>query len=109
MRLFHIDAGKEWRGGQRQVLYLTEELLKRGYSIKLITQPKCPLHREAINKKIPTIPLRIKGEFDLIAIIRIAYYLKKERAILVHFHDAHSLAVGSIAANIAKIPIKVLS
>ncbi|MCP2618502.1 glycosyltransferase family 4 protein [Candidatus Aminicenantes bacterium AC-335-A11] len=109
MKLFHIDAGKEWRGGQRQVLYLTDELVKRGYPVRLITQPDSPLHHEARKRNIPVIKVRIRNEFDLLAVMRIAYFLKKERAILVHFHDAHSLAVGSIAANIMKTPLKVLS
>ena len=109
MKLFHIDAGKEWRGGQRQVLYLTEELVKRRYFVRLITQPDCPLYQEAKKRNIPVIKVKIRNEFDLFAIVKIAYYLRKEKATIVHFHDAHSLAVGSVAAHIAKTPIKVLS
>ncbi|MFQ6082884.1 MAG: glycosyltransferase family 4 protein [Candidatus Aminicenantia bacterium] len=109
MSLFHIDAGREWRGGQRQVLYLTRGLNQRGYSVRLFTQPDSPLYQEARKANIPTTPVKIRNEFDLLAVSKIAYWLKKEKVVLVHFHDAHSLAVGSIASTIAKTPLKVVS
>ena len=109
MRLFQIDAGKEWRGGQRQSLLLAKEIQKKGYLLEFVVQPNSPLHEKAVEANLPVTPIKMRSEFDLIAALRLARVMKKKNCVLVHFHDAHSLAVGSYAASIAEIPLRVIS
>ena len=109
MSLFQIDAGKEWRGGQRQSFFLAKELKRNGYSFQLVVQPGSPLHQKAAEEGLPVFPLRIRSEADLLAVLRLSLAMKRKKCRLVNFHDAHSVAVGSIAANRAKVPIRVIS
>jgi glycosyltransferase involved in cell wall biosynthesis len=109
LSLFQIDAGKEWRGGQRQSLFLAEELQKYGYPFKFYVQPDSPLHTKAKEAGLPVIPLKMRGETDFWAILRLASGMKRSRCRLVHFHDAHSVAVGSVAASLARVPLRVIS
>ena len=109
MSLFHIDAGREWRGGQRQVLFLAKELKKRGLPSYLVVQPHSPLYHKAIEADLPLIPVRIRNEFDPLAIIRLSQIMRRKHCLFAHFHDAHSTSVGSVAATLAKVPIKVCS
>ncbi len=109
MSLFHIDAGKEWRGGQRQSLLLVKELKRLDYPVFFVVQPESPLHRKAAEAALPIFPLKIRSEFDILSVLRLAYRMRRERCLLAHFHDAHSVAVGSAAASLAKIPLRVIS
>lgn len=109
MRLFQVDAGKEWRGGQRQSLLLAKEIHKKGYPLELVVQPDSPLHKKALEASLPVTAIKIRNEFDLLAAFRLAWVMKKKNGVLVHFHDAHSLSAGSYAASLAKVPIRVIS
>ncbi|MFW6129287.1 MAG: glycosyltransferase [Candidatus Aminicenantaceae bacterium] len=109
MSLIHIDAGREWRGGQRQSFFLVKELQKKGFPVFFVVQPGSPLQKKAVQGGISVVPLKIRNEFDLFAIIRLAILMKQKKCKLVHFHDAHSVAVGSLAASMAKIPLRIIS
>ncbi len=109
MSLFHIDAGREWRGGQRQSLLLVRELVRKGFAVHFIVQPKSPLHEKALAENLPVWPLRMRSEFGLIAALRLARRMKTKGCRLAHFHDAHAAATGSLAASWAKVPIRVVA
>jgi len=109
LSLFQIDAGREWRGGQRQALFLARELRKKGYSFQLVVQPGSPLFEKASAENLPVLPLRIKSESHFVAAFKLSRAMRRHGCLLAHFHDAHGAAVGSVAANWAKVPIRVIS
>ncbi len=109
MSLFQIDAGKEWRGGQRQSFFLAKELKRRGLPFFFIVQPESPLHQKACEAELPVLPFKMRNEFDLPAILRLAWAMKRKKCLLAHFHDAHSAAVGSVAASLAKVPFRIIT
>jgi len=109
LSLFQIDAGKEWRGGQRQSLFLAKELKRKGLPFFFIVQPESPLHQKACEAELPVLPFKMRNEFDLPAILRLAWAMKRKKCLLVHFHDAHSAAVGSVAASLAKVPFRIIT
>jgi glycosyltransferase involved in cell wall biosynthesis len=109
LSLFQIDAGREWRGGQRQALFLARELQKSGWPFTFVVQPDSPLHEKAAAEGLPVLPLRIKRETHILAALRLARAMKREGCRLAHFHDAHSVSVGGLACDRAKVPIRVIS
>lgn len=109
MSLFHIDAGREWRGGQRQALFLARELRTLGRPSHLVVQPGSPLEEKAAAEGLSVIPLRVRNEADLGASLKLAAAMRRRRCVLAHFHDAHGAAVGSRAARWAKVPLRVVS
>jgi glycosyltransferase involved in cell wall biosynthesis len=109
LSLFHIDAGREWSGTERQALILAREARARGFVSRLVVQPKSPLHEKAAAEGLPVLAVRMPGGRSLGAILRMAGAMKRGRCVLVHFHDAPALAVGSPAASLAKVPIRVLT
>lgn len=109
MSLFQIDAGEEWRGGQRQSFFLVKELCDKGLPFLFIVQPESPLHQKASEAGLPVFPLRMRSEFDLAAILRLARLMKRRGCVLAHFHDAHSVSVGSLAASLAKVRYRIIS
>jgi glycosyltransferase involved in cell wall biosynthesis len=109
LSLFQIDAGKEWRGGQRQSFLLAKELKRQGYRFRFYLQPDSPLHQKCLEGELPVFPLKMRSEMDLRAIWRLARDMRRSSCRLVHCHDAHSAALGTAAASLAKVPIRVLS
>jgi len=109
LSLFQIDAGREWRGGQRQSLYLARELRKAGYRFKFVVQPGSPLHEKAAAEGLPVLPLSMKTEMSVGAAFRLSRAMKKEGCLLAHFHDAHAVSVGGLACRWAHVPIRIIS
>lgn len=107
LSLVHVDAGLEWRGGQRQALFLVRELKKKGFRVFFVVQPGSPLEQKARQEGLEVIPLAMKGEADLWASLKLSLVMKKKKCQLAHFHDAHSLSLGLRAASWAKVPIIV--
>lgn len=109
LSLFQVDAGKEWRGGQNQSFLLARELWKKNFPFQFVAQPGSPLLKKAQETGLPVLPLKIRSEFDVRAAFRLAGFMKRQKCRLVHFHDAHSAAVGSMAASLAKVPLRIIS
>lgn len=109
MSLFHIDSGREWRGGQRQSLLLVRELMRKGYAVRFVVQPDSPLHEKAAAEGLPVLPIRMRGEADFWAAFRLSRAMKRHDCWLVHLHDAHAVALGASAARRAKVPLRFIS
>ena len=43
LRVMHLDLGMEYRGGQRQVLYLAGEQLRQGYDVRVAAPAGAPV------------------------------------------------------------------
>lgn len=93
MRVVHIDAGREMRGGQWQVLRLLEGLVQAGHDPLLLARGGSPLLEMAVGRKLAARPLGIA------ALLR-----ESSAAALVHAHDGRSHA---LAAVVARAPLMV--
>ena len=84
MRILHLDAGREMRGGQWQVLRLIEGLAAAGVESTLLARPASPLAVAVRERGLRVEPLG----FAQAAVLA-------RRHDLVHAHDAssHTLAV----------------
>ncbi|HEY1217513.1 MAG: glycosyltransferase family 4 protein [Bryobacteraceae bacterium] len=85
MRILHMDAGREMRGGQWQVLRLIAGLAGAGAESTLLARAGAPLEVAARERGWRVEPL---------GLARAA--LLARRHDLVHAHDAHSHTLGAI-------------
>jgi hypothetical protein len=60
----HLDAGRDFRGGQRQVLYLVQGLQQRGQRVLLCCPQRTPLFEQASAAGIPCRPFTLRSGFD---------------------------------------------
>ena len=93
MRVLHLDAGKEMRGGQRQVLRLIEGLAAEGVESTLLARAGAPLFEAARRGGWRVEPLSLLGAARL-----------ARRHDLLHAHDARS---HTIAALLPGVPLVV--
>lgn len=98
MKILHVDTGKEWRGGQRQALFLHNGLKAHGHDSKLICNPDGELIKKAEN----TFPLKFKSEIDPFYIYKLNKIIKDFKPDVVHSHDSHSLTPCIAVAKLNK-------
>jgi len=100
----HLDAGREFRGGQRQVLYLLEGLRARGYRVLLCSPRQSPLHERAAAAGIPCAPLTLRSGLDFASAVRLVRLVRDGEFDIVHAHDAHSHSIAMAAQGIGRLP-----
>jgi glycosyltransferase involved in cell wall biosynthesis len=88
MRILHLDAGKEMRGGQWQALRLMEGLAAAGVESTLLARHGAPLFETARERGWRVEPLSL-----------VRAMLLARRHDLVHAHDARSHTFGAIAGS----------
>jgi glycosyltransferase involved in cell wall biosynthesis len=108
LRVVHLDCGRDWRGGQAQVLMLMKGLARRGVT-NLMLAPSGPLLDRARDLGFECERWSPKGDWDLGAMVRAAQRLKSMRPDVVHCHDAKSHATGVPAARMAGVKAVVVS
>jgi Glycosyl transferases group 1/Glycosyltransferase Family 4 len=88
MRILHLDAGREMRGGQWQVLRLMEGLSEAGIESVLLARGGSPLYERACGKGWRVEPWGFG---------RAVWHAA--RCDLVHAHDARSHSLGALAGS----------
>jgi glycosyltransferase involved in cell wall biosynthesis len=106
VKTVHLDTGRDWRGGQAQVLHLLQGLRTRGHECRLLA-PRGPLLAQAEAAGIPVTPWRPLSEWDPMAAFAALGAIREARAEIVHCHSAHAHPPGAIAAWLAGVPVVV--
>jgi glycosyltransferase involved in cell wall biosynthesis len=107
--MLHVNTARTWRGGEQQTLWLCRGLQRRGHRILLACPPASPLMERAGQAGLFVCPVRMRGEWDLRAVRRLAAIISRERIDLVHFHTAHAHTLGLLAAQRTGVPLRFLT
>jgi L-malate glycosyltransferase len=93
MRVLHVDAGREWRGGQNQVRLLLRELTQeRAIDARLVSSRNGELARR-LAQTVPIIGASWSIGLDPRAWWTIRRALQAYRPDLIHVHDSHALTL----------------
>src|ERR1700730_5911417 len=95
----HIDTARTWRGSQNQVLLTVNGLRAIGHRAALVAHPGGELRRRAA-EGLELIPLTPRTELDLSAAWRLSRLIQQLRPDIVHAHDAHGVAMASLALSL---------
>ena len=109
LRVLHIDSGRDWRGGQRQVLLLATGLKQREHKSLILAPKDSPLLTRAKAAGLDAAPVSAKGDWDLIAAVDVRRRMREFGADIAHAHDARSHAVGVVALMGLKRPPLVVT
>ena len=97
MRSLHVDAGRSWRGGQRQVFLLTTSLRARGKEPLVVGVGGSPLLERLQATGIATASVPMRSDWDLRSAKRLRSIIRAWHPDIVHAHDARAHAVALIA------------
>jgi glycosyltransferase involved in cell wall biosynthesis len=104
LRLAHIDAEKDFSGGEVQVFLLLEGLRALGHEVLLLCQPRSRSEAEARARAIPVRTVRMASDLDLGAVTGLKRELEGFRPDLVHLHTGRATWLGGLAARMLSIP-----
>lgn len=108
LKIVHIDSGRSWRGGQRQVYLLAKGLRERGHEPLVIAPANSPLLQKARAAGLAATAVSTRAEWDVLAAKRIRSRLRAWRPDIVHAHDARSHTIAILALGTStKIPLIV--
>lgn len=108
LKVVHIDSGKSWRGGQRQVYLLAKGLRDRGHEPLVIAPAHSPLLEKARAAGLAATAVSTRAEWDVLAAKRIRSRLRAWRPDIVHAHDARSHTIAILALGTStRIPLIV--
>jgi glycosyltransferase involved in cell wall biosynthesis len=97
IRVLHVDTERGWRGGERQALWLAQELARRGHECLVAARPNEPLLQRAGDAGIETVPSSPYSEADIFASWRIRRLIRRRHIAIVHAHTAHAVALCGLA------------
>jgi len=103
-KIVHVSTASSWRGGERQALFLASGLAAESFASTVAVMRGSELHARCIEEGVPVVSFRFRGEFDLLSAVRLAGVLKKQRADLVHAHDAHGVTLAAAAGALTGVP-----
>lgn len=98
---FHVDSGRDWRGGQSQVMQTVTGLRALGHRAALAADPDGELYRR-MSEGLDLVPLQAGDGVDLASAWRLSRVIKRMRPDVLHAHDPHALAVSATALAIAQ-------
>ena len=97
LSVLHIDSGREWRGGQRQVFLLAQGLRDRGHSQIIFSPPDSPLLKKLRSAELDVAPIVMRYDWDVRAALTIREHVQRSRVDIIHAHDARAHAVARLA------------
>jgi len=98
MNTVHINTERTWRGGEQQTLFLLLGLRARGHDVALIAPPESPLAERAGAGGLPVHRIRMRGEADPFAVVRIRAIIARGGFDLLHMHTSHAHSLGGLAS-----------
>ncbi len=107
MRILHLDSGRHWRGGQRQVFLLAAAQRERGGEPLVVAAPHSPLAGRLKTLGIASAAVSMRADYDVIAMRRVRRIISRWCPDIVHAHDAraHAIALGALVG--ASVPLIV--
>ena len=118
MKILHIDTGKFWRGGQRQVLILHSGLVKNGVQSILVCNENGKLFETAEKQGAEGLhPLKYKSEAGFSAVRQVQNIIDEHKPDFVHCHDSHAVSIAArlkggfriFSTRRVSYPIKLIS
>ncbi len=100
----HIDSETGFSGGEVQVFLLIDALAKRGYENVLVCPRGSRAEEEANSQAIRTFDVRLRNDLDVVSVFRLARWLRRSGADLVHLHTGRATWLGGLAAKLAGVP-----
>jgi glycosyltransferase involved in cell wall biosynthesis len=104
-RVIHLASGREWRGGQNQVLLLARALAARTSEIEqiVVTGRRSLLARRLAAEGVPVRAVGWRAGLSLAALAGTIREAVRGPA-LIHAHDAHALTIAGVAGILTGTP-----
>lgn len=96
IRVLHIDVDKNWRGGQRQALYLHKFLSEQNYFSIMVCANNSKMKNQCEESKLLYKTINYHHEFDIVSALEILRIIKANKINFLIAHSSHALSIGLI-------------
>jgi glycosyltransferase involved in cell wall biosynthesis len=97
VKVLHVDSGRDWRGGQNQVLLSCLGMAARGHEVALACRRGSPLHERARQAGVIVRPVDFGGDLAPWPMLQVARALRDLRPEIIQAHDAHALTACHVS------------
>lgn len=107
VKILHLSTEPYWRGGEQQIIYLTEESLKLGLMPIIGCKRDSPVEHYCRNKGLSFVSLPFKSAYDIFSVIKVIWFCKRMKIDILQTHSSksHTIAVfaGILGLRIPQI------
>ncbi len=100
MKILHLETAKEWRGGQQQIAYLVQGLVRHKIPTVLLCPKNSELHRRFEHQKLPVQAFPIGHHLSVKTARKIARFARENGYDLLHVHSSHALSLGLLVKTL---------
>lgn len=104
LRVLHLDTGRGWRGGQRQVLWLARGLAALGVGNVIGARTGEPLATKAADGGIHVVQFAPAFQADPRAAYLLRHTVRRLRIDVVHAHTSHDAGLAALATLGTGVP-----
>lgn len=106
MNILQLDMGREWRGGQRQVMYLMRHLAAAdGFDTVLATPKGSPLGERCRELGLNVVSLPSRMEADPRNLMRLRKLVRECGIDAVHTHCSRSASLGAMLQKVCGVKL----
>ena len=106
MKILHVNTAHDFRGGERQTLFLVLGQWRDEVDCRVVTQPGSRLSAELLAGGFPADrihEIRMRGEVHPMAVGRLTRLCRRFAVDILHLHTAHAHALGVLAARFTRV------
>jgi glycosyltransferase involved in cell wall biosynthesis len=99
LTVLYLDINTEWRGGQRQLLWMGEGLRRHGGRPIFALRSGVPLAKRALDARIEVVAIDpLIAEWGPWTVLRLRRVIKREHVSIVHAQSGHTMALAALAS-----------
>jgi glycosyltransferase involved in cell wall biosynthesis len=99
LTVLYLDINTEWRGGQRQLLWMGEGLRRHGGRPIFALRSGVPLAKRALDAGIQVVTIDpLIAEWGPWTVLRLRRVIRRERVSIVHAQSGHTMALAALAS-----------
>jgi glycosyltransferase involved in cell wall biosynthesis len=99
LTILYLDINTEWRGGQRQLLWMGEGLRRYGGRPIFALRTGVPLAKRAQEAGIEIVAIDpLIAEWGPWTVLRLRRVIRRERVAIVHAQSGHTMALAALAS-----------
>lgn len=106
-RILHTEWSSGWGGQEQRIILECRKAMERRHEVLIACQPGSGILAKAQETGIPTVIIRMRSGYDLLAILQLVQLIRRSKIDVVNTHSGKDTWLGSIAARIAGVKLLV--
>ncbi len=104
MNIVFVNSMRSFGGGERWILEAAEGLGRRGHDVSVAARTGSALAARARAAGLPLVELPMRGDLDVVSVVRLARWLGRRAADVVNVSIERAVRIGCAAARLAGRP-----